>query len=56
MRIGDARVSTTEQNLGLWLDDLKPASKASVDHTDAHTRSTGSRPIPEPDARPRLDR
>jgi len=35
MRIGDARDSTTEQNLGLRHDDLKPAYDASVDVTDA---------------------
>jgi DNA invertase Pin-like site-specific DNA recombinase len=35
MIIGYARVSTTEQNLGLRHDDLKPAFDASVDPTDA---------------------
>jgi len=35
MIIGYARVSTTEQNLGLDHDDLKPAFDASVDPTDA---------------------
>jgi hypothetical protein len=35
MIIGHARVSTTEQNLGLRNDDLKPAFDASVDQTDA---------------------
>ena len=35
MIIGYARVSTTEQNLGLDHDDLKPAFDASVDSTDA---------------------
>jgi DNA invertase Pin-like site-specific DNA recombinase len=35
MIIGYARVSTTEQNLGLRHDDLKPAFDASVDQTDA---------------------
>ena len=34
MIIGYARVSTTEQNLGLQHDDLKPAFDASVDVTD----------------------
>ncbi len=29
MRIGDVKVSTTEQNLGLRHDDLKPAFDAS---------------------------
>jgi DNA invertase Pin-like site-specific DNA recombinase len=33
MIIGYARVSTTEQNLGLDHDDLKPAFDASVDQT-----------------------
>jgi hypothetical protein len=32
---GYARVSTTEQNLGLKHDDLKPATDASVDLTEA---------------------
>jgi hypothetical protein len=32
--IGYASVSTTEQNLGLRHDDLKPAFDASVDQTD----------------------
>ena len=31
--IGNARVSTTEQNLGLQHDDLKPARDAWVDRT-----------------------
>ena len=35
MRIGGARVSVTEQNLGLQHDDLKPAFDASVDQTNA---------------------
>jgi DNA invertase Pin-like site-specific DNA recombinase len=35
MIIGYARVSTTEQNLGLRYDDVKPAFDASVDQTDA---------------------
>jgi hypothetical protein len=35
MIIGYARVSTTEQNLGLRHDDVKPAFDASVDHTEA---------------------
>ena len=34
MIIGYARVSTTEQNLGLRHDDLKPAFDASVDPTE----------------------
>jgi hypothetical protein len=38
--IGYARVSTTEQNLGLEHDDLKPDFDASVDQTDAQ----GDRP------------
>jgi len=39
MIIGYARVSTTEQNLGLRHDDLKPAFDASVDPTDARLRN-----------------
>jgi hypothetical protein len=35
MIISYARVSTTEQNLGLRHDDLKPAFDASVDQTEA---------------------
>jgi len=35
MRIGHAWVSTTEQNLDLQPDALKPACDASVDPTDA---------------------
>ena len=35
MIIGYARVSTTEQNLGLDHDDLKPAFDASVDPIEA---------------------
>ena len=34
MNIGYARVSTTEQNLGLRHDNLKPAFDTSVDYTD----------------------
>jgi len=34
MIIGYARGSTTEQNLGLQNDDLKPAFDASVDQTN----------------------
>jgi hypothetical protein len=37
--IGYARVSTTEQNLGLWHDDLKPAFDAPVDPTEARCDS-----------------
>jgi hypothetical protein len=37
--IGYARVSTTEQNLGLQHDDLKPVFDASVDPTEARTLS-----------------
>ena len=40
--IGYARVSTTEQNLGLGYDDLKPAFDASVDATDARRRTSAS--------------
>jgi len=41
MRIGDVNVSTTEQNLGLWHDDLTRGADASVDVTDArkHVRT-----------------
>jgi DNA invertase Pin-like site-specific DNA recombinase len=39
MIIGYARVSTTEQNLGLDHDDLKPAFDASVDPTEARLRN-----------------
>ena len=35
MIIGYASVSTTEHNLGLDHDDLKPAFDASVDQTEA---------------------
>jgi DNA invertase Pin-like site-specific DNA recombinase len=35
MIIGYGRVSTTEQNLGLRHDDVKPAFDASVDQTEA---------------------
>jgi len=35
MITGYARVSTTEQYLGLRDDDLKPAFEASVDQTEA---------------------
>jgi hypothetical protein len=38
MRIGGARVSATEQNLGLH-DDLKPAFDVSVDPTEARLRN-----------------
>jgi DNA invertase Pin-like site-specific DNA recombinase len=41
MIIGYARVSTTEQNLGLEHDDLKPALDASVDQTDARNGDIG---------------
>jgi len=37
--IGYARVSTTEQNLGLRHDDLEPAFDASVDPTEARLRN-----------------
>ena len=36
MRIGYARVSTTEQNLGLRQHGLKPAFDASVDPTNGN--------------------
>jgi DNA invertase Pin-like site-specific DNA recombinase len=35
MIIGYARISTTEQNLGLDHDDVKPAFDASADQTEA---------------------
>jgi DNA invertase Pin-like site-specific DNA recombinase len=37
--IGYARVSTTEQNLGLRHDELKPAFDAAVDQTEARCRT-----------------
>jgi len=37
MIIGYARASTTEQNLGLRPDDLKPTFDASVDPTEARS-------------------
>jgi hypothetical protein len=37
MIIGHARVSTTEQNVGLQRDDLRLAFEASVDPTDARS-------------------
>jgi DNA invertase Pin-like site-specific DNA recombinase len=43
MRIDYARVSTTEQNLGLQPDDLKAAYDASVDQTEARNGNTGLR-------------
>jgi hypothetical protein len=43
MIIGFARISTTEQNLGLDHDDLKPAFDASVDQADARNA-----PAPRP--------
>jgi len=42
MIIGYARVSTTEQNLGLEHDDLKPAFDASVDLTEACKSNLGT--------------
>jgi hypothetical protein len=39
MIIGYARVSTTEQNLGLRQDDVKPAFDASVDVIGARVRN-----------------
>ena len=36
MIVGDARVSTTEQNFGLQHDDLRRALDDSVDPTNAH--------------------
>jgi hypothetical protein len=46
MIIGYARVSTTEQNLGLRHDDLKPAFDASVDPTEARNSDVGLRDEP----------
>ena len=40
MIIGYARVSTTEQNIRLDQDDLKPAIDASVDSTDARKKAS----------------
>jgi len=37
MIIGYARVSTTEQHLGLRHDELNPARDASVDPTEARS-------------------
>ena len=42
MIIGYARVSTTEQNLGLEHADLKPAFNASVDPTAWNSRGARS--------------
>ena len=42
--VGYTRVSTTERNLGLRHDDLKPAFDASVDQTDARCASGRSPP------------
>jgi hypothetical protein len=44
MTIGYARISTTEQNLGLDHDDLKPAFDASVDHTEVSNNTTATKP------------
>ncbi|MGO9916471.1 MAG: hypothetical protein ACLQIB_17475 [Isosphaeraceae bacterium] len=50
MIIGYARVSTTEQNLGLEHDDLKPAFDASVDQTEASNAVfTAEGRSPQPD-------
>ena len=47
MIIGGARVSATEQNLGLRHDDLKPAFDASVDQYGSALRNaTGQRNQP----------
>jgi hypothetical protein len=51
MRIDYARVSTTEQNLGLQPDDLKLAYDASVDPTEARNVA-GSGPVPSDPDRP----
>ncbi len=42
MIIGYGRVSTTEQNLGLRHDDVKPAFDASLDVTDARWGDSAS--------------
>ena len=49
MIISYARVSTTEQNLGLRHDDLKPASDTSVDQTDATHRNDPAQQPGSPD-------
>ncbi len=49
MIIGYARVSTTEQNLGLEDDDLKPAFDASVDQTEARCEvASGPKTVESP--------
>jgi hypothetical protein len=47
MRNGGARVSATEQNLGLKHDDLKPAFDASVDQTEARCAHFNFKTQPE---------
>jgi len=54
MRIGGARVSATEQNLGLQHDDLKPAFDASVGSTEATLAQSTS--VCRTDARELRDR
>jgi DNA invertase Pin-like site-specific DNA recombinase len=46
MIIGYARVSTTEQNLGLPRVDVKPEFDASVDVTDARYGQVNGRDVP----------
>jgi len=48
MIIGYARVSTTEQNLGLRHHELKPARDASVDQTEARCRNAKAQWIGPP--------
>jgi hypothetical protein len=43
--VGYAKVSRTEQNLGLRHDELKPARNASVDPTEARCAAGSARAI-----------
>jgi hypothetical protein len=42
MTIGDARISTTQQNLGWWNDGLNSQTDSTVDPTEARRRNDPS--------------